>query len=491
LNPTESAEETKPSCVREVDIEVPADVFAKEVDSLLKRYTKQAKVPGFRPGKVPPSVVKRQFGEGLVQEAVENLVNRVVPEELNKQKFAPVSRPEILDLHAHEGEPLRFKARFEILPEFDVNDYKDLVPPTEPAPVTDEEVEEALKNVQQQHATYNAVEEDRALQDGDFAQVALEGTPHDEAPNTEAAPTEGENAAGEAAEGEPAESAAEPEAATKPPTQPIKVEEVMIEIGNANTVREFDDNLRGAKPGDTRTFDVRYPDDYSDKRLAGKTYTYNVEIKGIKSKSMPELNDDFAKELGDFSTIDAIRTRIREGMEHERRHQADHAAKDQIIAKLVDNANFPVPTVLVEHAIEQRLERGFRALVQQGMAVEDIRKMDINRLRAGQHEAAEREVKAALILDRIAEKENIDVSEAEIDREVQGMAMQYRQPLEKLRESLIREGGLGRIRDTLREQKTIEFLYRGKVPVYEAAGEEQPAPAAEAQAETASPTDSQ
>jgi trigger factor len=447
--------------VREVEVEVPADVVSREVESLLKRYTKVAKVPGFRPGKVPPSVVKRQFGEGLQQEAVENVVNRVMPDELQKRKLAPISQPRITDMHAHEGEPLRFKAVFEVMPEFEVSDYTGLAPEQPEITVTDEEVEEALKNVQQQQATYNAIEEDRPLRDGDFAQVSLEGTPHPV--EADAAQTNTEA---------PAENADQPQAVAgtqnkdqaKPTEQPVKVDDVMIELGNPNTVKEFTDNIRGLKPGESTTFDVQYPQDYSDERLAGRTFTYAVTVKGIKSKSVPELNDDFAKELGEFATLDDVRQRIREGMLQERQHKAEHEAKDKIIDALLSRADFPVPNVLIDQAINHRLDRGLRALMAQGMKEDDIRRMDFKRLRDGQRDAAERDVRVALLLDRIAEKENIDVDDNEINAQVMELAKQHHQPFEQVREGLLREGGLGRIRDTLREQKTMDFLYRGTVP---------------------------
>jgi trigger factor len=451
LNSTESTE-TKPSCVREVEIEVPADVLTREVESLLKRYSKVAKVPGFRPGKVPPTVVKRQYGEGLMQEAVESVINRVTPEELEKRNLSPISQPRIVDLHAHEGEPLRFKAVFEILPEIEISDYKNLGPEPVEVQVTDEEVEEALKNVQQQHATYNAIEEERPLSDGDFAQVSLEGTPLPE----ENKPAENAETAGEST-GENAEE-------IKAAEQPVKVDDVMIEIGNENTVKEFSENLRGLKPGESKTFEVQYPQDYSDKRLAGRTFSYTVMVKGIKSKSVPELNEAFAKELGEFNNLDEVRARIREGMQHERQHQAEHEAKDKIIDTLLKKADFPIPNVLVEQAINHRLDRGLRALAAQGMKAEDMRRLDVQRLRAGQREAAERDVKASMLLDKIAELENIDVTEDEVNMQVLGLAQQHHRPYAEVREELLKEGGLGRMRDTLREQKTIEFLYRGTVP---------------------------
>ena len=191
-------------------------------------------------------------------------------------------------------------------------------------------------------------------------------------------------------------------------TQPVHMDEVLIEIGGKNTVPEFTENLRGANAGDDRSFEVSYPEDTNDKRLAGKTFVYTVKVQAIKQKSLPELNDDFAKELGEFTSVDQVRKQIRDNMEAERKHTAEREAKDKLVAELVKRNDFEVPESLVDRQIDLRLERGLRALAAQGMKMEDMKKMDLPRLRAGQRDQAVQDVKSSLLLERIAELEKID-----------------------------------------------------------------------------------
>jgi trigger factor len=237
------------------------------------------------------------------------------------------------------------------------------------------------------------------------------------------------------------------------------MDEVLIEIGGKNTVAEFSENLRGALAGDERTFEVSYPEDAPDKRLAGKTFVYSVKVQGIKQKQLPELNDDFAKELGDFSSIDQVRKQIRENMEAEKRHAAERAAKDKLVADLVKRNDFEVPEALVERQIDVRLERGLRALAAQGMKLEDMKKMDLPRVRVGQREQAVQDVKSSLLLERVAELENIEVNDDEVNREVEALAQQTKQTAEAVRARLTQDGGLDRIRSRIRSEKTLDFLY--------------------------------
>jgi trigger factor len=417
VSPTETA-----STKREIQIEVPAEEVSRETDTLIQKYQKLARLPGFRRGHVPASIIRQRFGEDIKTEVVDALVPRYFRREADKQGLIPVSQPRVTDLHIHEGEPLRFKASFDVLPEIKVEGYKELRADKPEIVVTDEEVAEALKNLQEQHATFTTVE-GSTLSEGDFAQVSLDGTPKD-----------GEG-------------------------KPVHMDEILVEIGGKNTMPEFTENLRGASAGDERTFDVVYPQDFSDKRLAGKTLAYTVKIHAIKQKNLPELNEEFAKQLGEFANLDEVRKRIREGMEADRKHEAEREAKDKLIAELIRRNDFEVPEGLVDRQIDLRLERGLRALAAQGMKAEDIKKMDFNRLRAGQRDQAVQEVKASLLLDKVADAENIQVSDAEIDREVEMLAKQSKQAPEAIRARLTRDGALDRIRNRIRNDKTLDFLY--------------------------------
>jgi trigger factor len=419
VSPTETTSSTR----REIAVEIPVEEVNRETASLIQKYQKLARIPGFRRGHVPASVIRQRFSEDLKSDVVEALVPRYFRKEADKQGLIPVSQPQVTDLQLKDNEPLRFKASFEVMPEIKVEGYKELRADKPEITVTNEEVEQSLNGVREQHATFTSVE-GRTLADGDYAQVSLDGKPKD-----------GED-------------------------KPVHMDEVLVEIAGKNTMPEFTENLRGASPGDERVFEVTYADDAQEQRLAGKTFTYTVKVQSIKHKSLPELDDQFATQLGEFKTLEEVRQRIREGMESERKHAAEHEAKDKLVAELVKRTEFEVPEALVDRQIDVRLERGLRALAAQGMKAEDIKKMDLNRLRVGQREQALQEVKASLVLDKIAEEEKIEVSDEEIDREIDALAAQSKQTPEAIRARLTRDGALDRIRNRIRSEKTLDFLYR-------------------------------
>jgi len=419
VSPTQTSSSTK----RELQIEVAAEEVTRETEALIRKYQELARIPGFRRGHVPASVIRQRFAEEIRSQVVDALVPRYFRQEVERKGLVPVSEPQVTDLHIQDGEPLRFKANFEVLPEIKVAGYKELRAAKPIISVSDGEVEEALKNVQEQHATFVSVE-GRPLADNDFAQVSLDGKPED-----------GQG-------------------------QPVHMDDLLVEIAGTNTMPEFTENLRGRSVGDEPSFAVEYADDFSDPRLAGKKFLYTLKVQAIKHKNLPELNDQFAKEVGDFSTLDEVRQRLRQGIEGERTRQAEREAKEKLVAELIERNDFELPEALVERQIDLRLERGRRALIAQGVKAEDIKKIDLNRLRATERERARREVKGSLLLDRIAEEENIRVGEEEINREVEALAAQARQSADAIRARLTREGVLDRIRDRIRNEKTLDFLYR-------------------------------
>ena len=419
MSPTETSSSTR----REIAVEIPVEEVNRETASLIQKYQKLARIPGFRRGHVPASVIRQRFAEDLKSDVVEALVPRYFRKAAEKQGLIPVSQPQVTDLQLKDNEPLRFKASFEVMPEIKVDGYKELRAEKPEITVTDEEVEQSLNSVREQHATFTSVE-GRPLADGDYAQVSLDGKPKD-----------GED-------------------------KPVHMDEVLVEIGGKNTMPEFNENLRGASAGDERVFEVTYAQDATEQRLAGKAFTYTVKVHSIKQKTLPELDDQFATQLGEFKTLDEVRQRIREGLETERKHTAEHEAKDKLVAELVKRSELEVPEALVDRQIDVRLERGLRALAAQGMKAEDIKKMDLNRLRVGQRDQALQEVKASLVLDKIAEEEKIEVSDAEIDKEIEALATQSKQTPEAIRARLTRDGALDRIRNRIRSEKTLDFLYR-------------------------------
>ncbi len=423
----------KKNTKREISVEIPAEEVARETEAQIRRYQKSARLPGFRSGHVPASIIRQRFGEGIKSDVAEALIPKYFRREAEKHGLVPVSQPRVSDLHIHDGEPLRFKASFEVLPEVPVEGYRELRADKPEISVSDEEVEQALNNVREQHATYTTVD-GRTLAEGDFAQASLEGKPK-----------EGDGKPKEANDTEPA--------------KPVHMDDVLIEIGGKNTVPEFTKNLTGASAGEEKMFDVVYPEDAPDKRLAGKTFVYTVKVNGIKQKTLPELNDDFAKELGEFTSLDQVRKQIRENIVAEKSHTAQREAKDKLVDELVKRNDFEVPESLVDRQIDLRLERGLRALAAQGMKVEEMKKMDLPRLRAGQREQAVHDVKSSLLLERVADLEKIGVSDDELNQEIESIARQSKQTPEAVRARLTQDGGLDRIRMRIRSEKTLDFLY--------------------------------
>ncbi|MFY9748403.1 MAG: trigger factor [Acidobacteriaceae bacterium] len=424
-----------PECTREVEVEVPAEEVTKGFRSVLKKYQKLARIPGFRPGKVPETVLRSRFAGAIREEVVEAVVPQHFQTAIQQKGLRPVSRPQVTDLQLEEGQPLRFKAAFEVAPEFSVEGYQSVKVEKPDTELTDGEFDAELERIREARSTLEDVAEDRGLADGDWAQITFTGDVDGE--NTET--SEG----GEAAEKKP---------------QPIEGKDVSVEIGGKDTVQAFTDALRGSKAGQELKFEVTYPGDFGQKRLAGKTVAYQVEVRGIRKKVLPELNDAFAKELGSYENLEDLKKKLREHLAADKKHRLLGDTRNRLLDALVTKFEFPVPESMVQSQIDTRLERGLRALAAQGMRTEDMRKLDFDRLREAQRESAIGEVKGALVLDRIADVENINVSDEELEHELQVISLQTREPVESLRERLTREGSLAAIREQLRREKTGSVL---------------------------------
>jgi trigger factor len=427
LTTTDStAEVIKNPCEREVSVEVSVEEVAREWKSAVARFQKHARIPGFRSGKVPASIIRSKFDSEIKSEVVEHLIPAAFREETKKQALIPVGQPRVVDLELEEEKPLRFKAIFEVLPPFNVDGYKDIKVTQEPIVISDEDVQSTIEKLREQSSTFLNVDEDRGLADGDYGSVAFKSTN----------PEEG--------------------------AEPVEMNDVLVHIGDPNTLPEFSENLRGAKANETRSFDVTYAEDFGDKRLAGKTLHYDVEVKGIKLKSVPELNDEWVKELAQegMNTLDDLRGRIREGMEHEKKHQAEHKVKEDVVQQLTAKFPIDVPTMMVENSLDQRLERGLRALISQGLRAEDIKRMDMRGLREAQREAALRDVRSNLLLEKIADLEGIVVTDEDLDREIAEAADQSKQNPLVLRKQLGENNGLDGLRQQMRCDRALDLIYK-------------------------------
>ncbi|HEV2964117.1 MAG TPA: trigger factor [Candidatus Angelobacter sp.] len=445
-----------PALRREISVEIPAEVANREWDGRIQSYALKARVPGFRHGKVPASVIRQRFGQQIKSDVLESLVPDFFRQAIQKEGLRPISQPLVRNLEMEPGQPIRFKAAFEVLPEIQLGPYQEIKVERPEIPVTDEDVESELQRMQEQRASFDPVEEDRPLQDGDFAQISFKVIPKSvpAADDSAAAPDDSPSI-----EAKPQAEPADPQ--DQAPTQKMEeaMEDALVEIGGIHTIAEFSENLRGLKPGEERTFDVSYPEDFYDKRLAGKNLSYAVKVNSLKKKTIPDMNDDFAKELSqEFETLDDLKKRMREGMALQRKSKVEHDAKEKLMEQLIEQHDFPVPEALVERQIDIRLERGLRALAHQGMSEEDMKRMDFRRLRVGQREAAIKEVKSTLLLDKIAEVENIEISDEELVQEINALAGQMKTTPEALRKELD-DDGLDRLRGRMRTNKALESLY--------------------------------
>ena len=416
---------TEATCKREIDLEIPADNVVKATEKVARDIARIARIPGFRPGKAPVTLVRRRFADDIQGEVVQTLVPEYLEKALDEKKLVPITRPEVDKVDFKDGEPLRVHAVFEVLPEFELGDYKNLQVNVDEIEIGDAQVDKTLEEMRERAGTFVPVE-GRAAKDGDSVLVKLTGAPKD---------------GGDA----------------------VEAENVMVPLGAEETLSAFTENLRGTSAGETKTFDVSYPGDYPDSKLAGKTYTYTAEVQGVKEKKLPELNDEFVKdtagEKSDVKTLEELRKKIRESLDHEKEHRQKDQAEEKILEALVKQHDFPVPEALVEGQMDTRLERVVRSLAAQGV---DPRAVNVNwpALRREQRDRSINDVKAELLLDRIATAEKIEVSDEDLDKEIAQLAESSGESATAMRARLTKQGALDRMKSKLRSDRTIEWLYR-------------------------------
>jgi trigger factor len=407
------------TCRRELDLEIPAETVQKAVKRVSKEFARVARVPGFRPGKAPITLIQRRFADDIKSEVLQSLVPEQVEKAVTESKLVPVTQPQIDKVDFSEDGPVKFRAVFEVLPEFELGQYKDLEVEVEDLKVEDADVDKGLEELRDRAATFVPVE-GRAIVDGDYAQLKLNGIPQ---------------GGGE----------------------PLEADSVLCHVGGEETMEPFNENLRGASAGDKKSFDVTYPADYPDAKLQGKTYTYAVEVLGIKEKKRPELTDEFAKDVSDAQTLDELRKKMRDNLEAARTHRLNEQQREKLLAQIVKGHDFPVPEALVEHQMDSRLERTVRSLASQGM---DPRAMNVDwvALRNRQKDRSIEDVKAELLLDRIATAEKIEVSEEEVDKEIATLAERSGESATAVRANLTRQGALDRMKSKIRSEKTLDWL---------------------------------
>jgi len=421
--------ETEASCKREIELEIPAENVQKASEKVARDIARVARVPGFRPGKAPVTLIRRRFADDIQGEVVQSLVPEYLEKALDEKKLVPVTRPEVDKVEFKEGEPLKFRAVFEVLPEFELGDYKNLKVEIESLEVGDAQVDKAVDELRDRSATFVPIE-GRAAKDGDFVLIKLNGTP--------------------VGGGEQ-----------------VQADNILCHLGAEETLESFTENLRGVSAGETKRFRTEYPKDYPDPKLAGKTYDYIAEVQGLKEKKLPEANDEFAKDAAStlgaegngITNLAQLRARIRENLETAKDQRQAAQSREKMLDLLVKQHDFPVPEALVENQLDVRLERVVRSLVAQGV---DPRAVNVDwvSLRNRQRDRAVDDVKAELILDRIATAEKIDATDEDVEKEIETLAQRSGESATAIRSRLTKQGALARMKSKLRSDKTIEWLYR-------------------------------
>ncbi|MBI4472308.1 MAG: trigger factor, partial [Acidobacteria bacterium] len=329
--------------------------------------------------------------------------------------------PHFEGIDYNAGQPLKFKAIFEVYPQLNISNYIGIPVQETSTEVQESEVEASLKKLQEDMAELAPVDEDRPVKEGDFAEISFSGTiENDEQPT-------------------------------------VHAEKAVCEIGGQTTLKEFTENLIGANPGEERTFKVVYRPNYPEQRLAGKTVEYKVKVEAIKQKELPEFDDDFGQRFGDYKTLDDLKAKIREDIQNHKKEHAQEQMREKLLEWLEDNNDFEIPQSLVERQLQIRVQRLLRDLSRQGINPQRL-DVDWGKIREDQQQQSIRDVKGSLILDYIAEKENITVSDDEIEFELEKIAEETKRPREKVREVLTRDSGLVRLKGQIKNKKTLDFL---------------------------------
>jgi trigger factor len=402
---------------KNVRVEIPSEIVDAQIDQIARDYSRKARVPGFRPGKAPARVIKQRYKDQILHDAANDLVPRAVDDALRERGVEPVDTPDVRDVTIEEGRPLTFTAAFDTVPAFEPGDLSTIALRRTSTRVEDEAVAQALEQLRDRAARFVPVE-GRGVDHGDILAVDLK---------------------------------------RRDPNGSVDSHDnVSVELGASVNPPGFDEQLLGLEPGGTKTFPIQFPADYGVPELAGQAADYTVTVKAIKRRERPELDDEFAKDLGDFETLDALRSRVRTDLEHEAGHESERRLRADLMKQLAARVPFEAPSSLVDREMDRRLEELAGRLMDQNV---DPRQsgIDWGAFRESQREAAREAVAASLVLDELARREHLDPTAEDVDREVTRYAERTGRTPAVVRAQLEKEGGLSRVYASLRREKSIDF----------------------------------
>ncbi|MFQ6082372.1 MAG: trigger factor [Candidatus Aminicenantia bacterium] len=404
-------------CKREIGIEVPSEKVSIEFEEIVKRYASRVKIQGFRPGKAPKEMVRRLFLEQIKNDLIEN----IVPESLNKilkeRNLTPINTPVVYDINFEEGEPLQFKASFEVLPIFEVKKYKGIKIEKGKVTVTKEEIEASLETLRQRAAEYIPVE-NRGIKKGDYVVAQISGRILESKRN-------------------------------------LPTERIVILAGHPSNEKILNENLEGMKPNEEKSFVIPYNKDHKNKKLAGKKVEYCFKVLSIKEKKLPEINDNFAKDLGEYENLSDLKNNIKEAIKTNKEKLLQNETAGKILEKIAEKTSFEIPECLVEIEVNQIVKDRFS-----GVNYNQLNKINFKDLKEKYQKEAEKNVKHYLILRKIAEKEKIEVGEKEIDDEIKAFAERNNLSYETVKRKIDEEGGRKEIKNDILLKKTVDFLLK-------------------------------
>jgi len=413
--------------LKQIDIEIESEAVRTVYDRISDRYAKDANVPGFRPGHAPRAVVRTRFKDQIRSELLRELLPDAVQKAIAEHQLEPLGEPE-LNLENTEGlselgqKPISFNVNIEVLPEIKLGAYRGIEVARSTRPVTEEDLDSVVESLRENSASLEPVE-DRGAQLGDTVTASFHGKFLD-----------------------------------TPEAEPINVEDVDVILGGEGVVSEITDNLLDAKPDDEKTFRVNYPADFTSPGLAGKNLEYTVKVSAVRLKELPELDDEWAQSLGDeVDSLAELRTKIRADLEAQVKNEAEGKVRADLIRKLVESHEFELPERLVQHQTEHRFESVVRDMIGRGIDPRNPQ-LDWDKARDSLKEQAGYDLRGSLLLERVADEEKIEVSDQEIDDEINALATASRQSPEQVRAILTKQGGERSIAGRLRNRKALDIL---------------------------------
>ena len=409
-------------CTKDVQVEVPADRVQTRVDAIYNRISQEAKLPGFRKGKVPMDVIKKEYKSNVRDQVLQYELPEFFREAIKDQKLNPVAQPRITELNFEEGAPLKFIARVEVKPFFELKTYKGIKIKKDESPIGEADVDKTLNDLRERGAQFIPVEDGRAAQKDDMVVVDFDG-------KIDSKPFKGGKA-------------------TRYP----------VVLGGGNMMKEFEAALMGMKKGESKTFPMKFPDDYFGKEVAGKDSEFTVMVHELKEKKLPMIDNDFAKEVGGVETVAELRQKIEQDIKAHRGAEQRMKSTDQIADQLIKDHPFDIPDSLIDMEHQRLVQQGAERMRSQGVDVnnlsEDQKKEFVEKLRP----VAIRNVHMALIVEKISDKEHIHTEPSDFDAYVEKVAKNVNQPPDTVKRYIQQQGNQESIQDWIRYEKTLDFL---------------------------------